>query len=400
MTQTRTALVIGGGIAGPVAAMALKRAGIDATVYEAYAISADGIGGALTVAPNGLDALRAVGADEAIRRIGQPMTHTVLADGDGRRIGAFSALPGLPPSQTLWRPELCRALHDQAKAQGIRIEYGKRLVGVEDTATRVTARFGDRSSASGDVLVGADGIRSTVRSLIDPGAPGPDHVPLLNFGGVAETGVAASPDTTYFAFGKRAFLGYWLQPDGRTAWFSNLPHDEPMTLTRAREVPADDWLRRLRAAYADDVPGRELLENTNAEQLIVLGSVQIMPTLPNWHRGRMVLVGDAAHAPSPSSGQGASLAAESAIELARCLRDLADVPTAFATYEGLRRPRVEKVAVRARRTNNSKALGPVAIALMRLLMPLAMRTFLTPEKTLGLEQRHRIDWDRPVAGAA
>jgi 2-polyprenyl-6-methoxyphenol hydroxylase-like FAD-dependent oxidoreductase len=110
----------------------------------------------------------------------------------------------------------------------------------------------------------------------------------------------------------------------------------------------------------------------------------------------MVLVGDSAHAPSASSGQGASLAVESAIELARCLRDLPDVPSAFAAYERLRRPRVEKIAVRAARTNNSKALGPAAITMMRLLMPLAMKTVLTPERTLGPEQRHHIDWDAVV----
>ena len=102
------------------------------------------------------------------------------------------------------------------------------------------------------------------------------------------------------------------------------------------------------------------------------------------------------HAPSPSSGQGASLAIESAVQLARCLRDIPDLPTAFASYEALRRPRVEQVAARAARVNNSKALGPAAITMMRLMMPLAMRTFLSPERTLGLEQRYRIDWAAPV----
>jgi 2-polyprenyl-6-methoxyphenol hydroxylase-like FAD-dependent oxidoreductase len=396
MTGVRTALVIGGGIAGPVTALALRKAGIEATVYEAYATTADGIGGTLTVAPNGLDALRIIGADEAVRAIGLPMDRTVMADGRGKRIGEFRGLPGLPPSRALWRPELYRALHDHAVATGVRIERGKRLVGVDDTATGITARFADGSTAGGDVLIGADGIHSTVRTLIDPGAPLPDNVPLLNFGAAADIAVPAEPDATYFVFGKRAFLGYWAQPDGRTAWFGNLPHEQPMTVAQAREVPAGDWLRQLRDVYADDVPARDLLRHTSAGDLAVLGSVEIMPKLPHWHRGRMVLVGDAAHAPSPSSGQGASLATESAIQLARCLRDLPDVQRAFAAYEQVRRPRVEKVAARAARTNNSKTLGPVATTLMSLLMPLAMRTFLTPERMLGPEQRHRIDWNEVV----
>jgi 2-polyprenyl-6-methoxyphenol hydroxylase-like FAD-dependent oxidoreductase len=110
----------------------------------------------------------------------------------------------------------------------------------------------------------------------------------------------------------------------------------------------------------------------------------------------MVLVGDSAHAPSSSSGQGASLAAESAIELARCLRDLPDGPAAFAAYEGLRRHRVEKVAAYAARQNNNKVSGPVAKALMGFLMPIAMKTFLKPERMLGWMHGYRIDWDDVV----
>ena len=397
MTKTRTALVIGGGIAGPVTAMALRRAGIEATVFEAYASGADGIGGTLTIAPNGLDALRIVGAETAVRAVGQPVAYTVMRDGAGRRMGELPGLPDLPPSQAMWRSQLYGAVHGKAVADGVRVEHGRRLVGVDETADGVTARFADGGSATADILVGADGIRSVVRTLIDPAAPRPRHVPLLNFGGLADFTVPARPDASYFVFGKRAFLGYWVQPDGRTAWFCNVPQEQPMTSAQAREVPAAEWLRRLREIYADDVPGRDLLAHTEAGSLVALGSVEIMPSVPHWHRGRMVLVGDSAHAPSPSSGQGASLAAESAVQLARCMRDLPSVPAAFAAYVRLRRARVERVAARASKTNNSKSFGPVAISLMRLLMPMATKTFLTPERTLGPEQRHHVDWDAPVA---
>ena len=396
MTAVSTALVIGGGIAGPVAAMALRKAGIEPTVFEAYATEADTIGGTLTVAPNGLDALRIVGADAAVRAIGLPMTQTVMADGDGRRLGEFAGLPDLPPSQAVWRPDLYRALHDCAATLGIEVQKGKRLVAVDETSAGITARFADGTTAFGDLLIGADGIHSTVRTLIDPRAPGPDHVPLLNFVGTADIAVADRDDAMYFVFGRRGFLGYWAQPDGSTAWFANVPHADATTISAGREVPASEWLERLGEVYADDTPGRELLERTAAADLSVLGSVEIMPKVPRWHGGRMVLVGDAVHAPSPSSGQGASLAAESAVELARCLRDLPDVPSALAAYERRRRSRVEKVAARAARTNNTKALGPRAIAMMRLLMPIAMKTVLSPERTLGREQRYRIDWDQPA----
>jgi 2-polyprenyl-6-methoxyphenol hydroxylase-like FAD-dependent oxidoreductase len=394
--SSTSALIIGGGVAGPVTAMALQKAGIQATVYEAYATSADGMGGQLTVAPNGLAALSVVGADEAVRAIGQPMNHTVMADGRGKRLASFDGLPGLPPSRAIWRSELYRALHDVAAAQGIRIDYGKKLVAVDESGDQVTARFADGSTATADVLIGADGIRSRVRTLIDPAAPEPQHVPLLNFGAVVEVTVPADPESMYFVFGGRAFLGYWVQPDGRTSWFANLPHEQPMNLRDARAISADDWLAKLSKLFADDVPGRELVEKTRADELFAFGSMQIMPSVPHWHRGRMVLVGDAVHAPSSSSGQGASLAIESGVELARCLRDLPDVQSAFTAYEGLRRHRVEKVATRAARTNSSKEFGPVARTMMGLLMPLALKTVLTPERTLGLEQRHRIEWDETV----
>ena len=395
MASTGKALIIGGGIAGPVVALALRQAGIGSTIYEAYATTAEGIGGLLMVAPNGLDALRIIGAD--VSTIGQPIQRMVMASGNGKRFGEFAGLRDLPPSQVMWRSDLYRVLHDHAVAHGIRIEYGRRLVGVDDTATGITARFADGSTANGDVLIGADGIRSTVRTLIDPSAPGPEYIGTLGFGGGATgSGVHGDPGAMHFVFGKRAFLGYWTQPDGRTLWFGNLPHKAPMTMSEAREVPAADWLRRLREVYADDVPGRDLLQHTSADQLFVAGAGEILARVPRWSRGRAVLVGDSAHAPSSSSGQGVSLAAESAIELARCLRDISDVPTAFAVYERLRRPRVEKVAAYAAKQNNQKVSGPVAKALMSLLMPIAMKTFLKPEKTIGWMHSYRIHWDEVV----
>ena len=127
--------------------------------------------------------------------------------------------------------------------------------------------------------------------------------------------------------------------------------------------------------------------------------MNVLPSVPHWYRERMVLVGDAAHAPSSSSGQGVSLAAESAIELARCLRDLPDLPEAFAAYEGLRRPRVEKIAAEAAKTNRDKQSGPISKAIMNVVMPVAMR-FVNSEKMFGPVHRYRIDWNSRVAPAS
>lgn len=395
MMSTRKAVIIGGGIAGPAAALALRKAGISSTVYEAYGSTADGVGGVLSVAPNGLNALAVVGVDTGA--LGQPIQRQVMMDGNGKRWFEFDGLPGLPASRVISRSELHRTLHDQALARSIRIEYGKRLVSVDETDGAVTAHFADGTSAKGDVLIGADGIHSTVRKLIDPCAPDPAYVGLLGFGGYAvDSGISGPIDTMYFVMGKRAFLGYWIAPEGGVMWFSNLPREAPLDFHQARAISTAAWLEQLGEVYADDSPGRDLVEHTRPEDLFVLGALEALPNVPRWHRGRMVLVGDSAHAPSSSSGQGVSLALESALELARCLRDLPDVSTAFRAYERLRRPRVEKIAANAAKTNTRKASGPIAKALMNVLMPIALKTFLTPERMFGWTHAYRIDWDQVV----
>src|SRR3569833_2899921 len=117
------------------------------------------------------------------------------------------------------------------------------------------------------------------------------------------------------------------------------------------------------------------------------------PRVPVWSRGRMVLAGDSAHAPSSSSGQGASLAIESAVQLARCLRDL-PYEEAFAAYEALRRPRVEKIIEDIAQTNGAMTAGPVS----RVLNAWTRRIFArptAPEKAAWIFD-HTIDWDAPV----
>ena len=160
-------------------------------------------------------------------------------------------------------------------------------------------------------------------------------------------------------------------------------------------MPPEDWLHTLRTTYADDVPGARLAAETTSATLQAVGGLHIMPPVPHWHRDRLVLVGDAVHAPSNSTGQGASLAMESAIQLARCLRDSPDVTSAFDAYERLRRPRVEKIAARGARISHAKAPGAIAQRLMRLLIPLMVKT-MNIGKTMGAEQSYTIDWDAPV----
>ena len=348
----------------------------------------------MALAPNGLAALDIIGAGHAVRRIALPITTTAMSVG-GKNLGALPTLSDLPPLQMVDRGDLHRVLHEVATTAGVRFEYDKRLVAIEERADGVTARFADGSTATADILVGADGVRSTVRTLIDPQAPAAGYTGLLGFGGVVEEELDVAPGTMIFAFGSRAYYLYWTTPDGRVAWGANLPSKDYLTLAEARAVPKQDWLSTLRKTYAGDVPGEMLAARTSAESLEVLGAIHIMPPVPHWYRDRMVLVGDAVHAPSNSTGQGASLAIESAIQLARCVRDLPDAPSAFAAYEGLRRARVEKITKRGARINHAKTPGPVARQLMRSLMPIMFKV-MKPEATVGWEQRYTIDWDARV----
>lgn len=398
MTDVKTALIIGGGIAGPVAAMALHKAGIEATVYEAAADEAGGgAGGIIGLALNGLNALSAIGADDAVLRVAVPVPSMVIHSGSGKRLAEFGGADGPPILHTVWRRDLSRVLVEEAMRRGIRVERGKRFVTAEDTGDGVVAHFADGSRASADILVGADGLRSAVRSLIHPSSPQPTYTGLVGLGGYTpegiDVGLTATNGSMHMVYGKRAFFGYVVYEDGRAGWFANVPREQPMTIADARARGGEAWLAELRELFAADrTPALEILRHTDPDELVIAGGMYILPPAPHWHRGRMVLVGDAAHVPSNSSGQGGSLAIEGAIELAMCLRDLPTIEQAFVAYDRLRRPRVERITARAQRANSEKVAGPVGRVLRDVTLPLVMKLLAKPEK-MAWQYGYRVDWD-------
>ena len=165
-------LIAGGGVAGSVTAMALQQAGIQATIFEAHPPTEAEIGSYFTISPNGLDALDAVGALHLVTAAAYPTRRTVLWDAGGHRLGApglGGQLPDGTVAQTIKRARLTRILLDEAIRRGIPVEFGRRLEGATiDAGGGVTASFQDGSRANGDLLVGADGIHSVTRRLIDP----------------------------------------------------------------------------------------------------------------------------------------------------------------------------------------------------------------------------------------
>jgi 2-polyprenyl-6-methoxyphenol hydroxylase-like FAD-dependent oxidoreductase len=399
MTATRTAIVVGGGIAGPATAMALQKAGIEAHIYEAHPTGADGIGAFLTVGSNGVDALRLLDADKPVLALGFPTPRITLRNGAGRHVGESVISQDLPDgttSQTVKRSDLYRALHDEALARGIGVSHGKRLVDATHTGAGVRASFADGTTATGDVLIGCDGIQSTVRRLIDPTAPPPTYSGLITTGGYVRGVPVGTPPCRYeMVFGRRAFFGYAVSPDGEVWWFANLPRRPEPGRGEVEAVDPQEWRRRLVAVYADDAgPAVPLVEAT--PRLMTMTPIHSIPRLPVWRRGRMVVVGDAAHAPSPSSGQGASLSIEDGVVLAQCLRDVADPADALARFEAARRPRVERIVKTAARVNDSKAPGPVGRVIRDAMLPTILR-MVAKSRSQRDTYGFRITWDSPMS---
>ncbi|OKJ98303.1 FAD-dependent oxidoreductase [Amycolatopsis sp. CB00013] len=389
-------LIAGGGIAGTITAIALHETGHEPVIHEAYDRTAEGVGAFLTLAVNGLDALAPLGLKSLVKGLGFDTPRIKMHLGDGRELADFALggqLDDDTVSQTVLRSELYIGLRDEAVRRGIEIRYGKRLADARETRDGVLATFEDGSSAEGDLLIGADGLRSRVRTIIDPKAPSPRYVPLLNTGGLAEgLRLDDEPGVMHMTFGKRLFFAHVVHPDGGVWWFANVPRKRepsPTDLT-VTTTWREDLIRGL---AVDRTPAVEIVRATR--EIYRPWATYDFPSVPTWRTDRMVIIGDAAHATSPAAGQGAAMAIEDAVTLARCLRDVPSIPKALTVYEGLRRERVEAVVERGKRNGDAKAAGPVGRVIRDFFLT---RAFKNPpaEDPNAFMWRHRIDWEAPV----
>lgn len=349
-------LVVGGGVAGAAAAIALRKAGFTATVFEAHASGGDDAGAFLTLGANGMLALAELGAAELVAEAAFGLHTLELSDAEGSVLGTrrlVAARPDLPGYQCLRRADLYRVLQAEAGRRGVPIERGRRLVDTQRTDEGVRAIFADGTSSVGELLVGADGLRSTVRTSIDPDAPEPRYVGVQVFYGYAS--LVASPGeigTIYMVRGSAGAFGYTVSPQGQTWWFARI-RGPRLPRARIAETPPRQWRMQLEAMFRGDAtPAADIVAATG-EQLFVTNTHDI-PTLPRWHSGGMVVLGDAAHAASPASGQGASMALEDAVVLAKALRDIPDQGRALAAFERLRRPRTEATIARSAALDNNR----------------------------------------------
>ena len=398
----RKALIIGCGVAGPAVALFLQRAGIEAEIHEARASSIDYGGLFLNMACNGLSVLNALGLDEQVSRLGSPIPRMVIWSGNGKRLGEVRngarAEVGAP-SINILRSRLHQVLREEAERQGITITFGKKLVNLSTNAQGVVATFEDGTTAEGSFLVGCDGVYSRIRQLINPAAPAPHYTGLMSTGGFAQhTSFPLTPETMHFIFGKRAFFGYHISSSKEMYWFVNFSQQEAPAKGEPDMVVSNAWQERMLDLFQGDLS--RVSEMIRATQSRIIGyPIYDIVTQPTWHQGRVVLVGDAIHAVSPQAGQGASLAVEDAMVLAKCLRDREDHALAFAAYERIRRARVERMVRYGRSLSRQKVLtNPIQVTFRDWLMPSFLKLFANPA-ALDWVYSYRVDWDDPVGDA-
>ncbi|WP_225755632.1 FAD-dependent monooxygenase [Actinotalea sp. Marseille-Q4924] len=378
------AVVVGAGIGGLAAAVGLRRRGWDVVVLERAPQFAP-VGAGLTLMANGLAALDAIGVGASVRATVRPLEAMTFRSRGGRVL-VRAAMPADAPSCGVHRATLHRLLTDALPDDVVRL--GAEVTGVVGgSSPEVTYCSADGSTTTlpANLLVGADGVRSLVRSVLWPEARGPVAV-----GSTAWRGVTRGPTPLRDAevsWGPGTEVGLVPLEDGRVYWYVSVTDDR---IGSSRQGGAhadasalvDGWY----AGVVDAVPGTDPVAVLRTEL------VHLRPGPAPWARGAVALLGDAAHAMPPYLGQGANQALEDAAVLAAVVAPDDDVPTALAEYDRRRRPRATRVAraaVRAGRTGQM-VRSAAAVALRDRAIALAPAGMLT--RAMGGVVR----WHAPV----
>jgi 2-polyprenyl-6-methoxyphenol hydroxylase-like FAD-dependent oxidoreductase len=360
-------IVVGGGIAGLSTAIALRKTGHEVVVLE-QAPRIDPLGAGISLFANAMKALDRLGVAAAVATRGAAAARSAILTRQGREL---TRVPSdlLEGTIALHRADLQAEL---AAASGD-VRLGVKVTSVEQGEDGVVARTSDGGEERGDLLVGADGLSSVVRHAIA-------DVPIRYAGYTAWRGVSSVPVeagrlTESWGVGER--FGLVDIGRGRTYWFAtkNAPEGEP-------EEPGGRQAEIRRRFSGWHEPIAAVVEAAD-ESVILRNDVYYLTPLPRWSDGRVVLVGDAAHATTPGVGQGAAQAIEDAVVLADRLAGRDDLSAALAEYEAIRRPRADAVLKLSRRADKAAQLAsPLGCrlrnALVRWLPDRAQRRQLEP----------------------
>lgn len=346
-------LIIGGGIGGLAAALGLQRIGREVAVYERSGAVGE-VGAGLTVGPNMLHGLAWLGLAEPMARLAMVPEHGGVLDiatGEllvsNRRGSVPTQRYGQPYAQ-IHRADLQSALLDAVRrndSDAVHVDHA--LTGVSQSAGRVTAQFANGRAVQGDFLIGADGSRSVVREALFPGQP-PVFTGYVAWRGLvpmARLGhVRIFPDSAIMIGPGRSLARYRVR------------HGTLLNYAAFAECgkwAGEGWSIRSGVAdlldqFADCAPiVREIIEQTPVDQCFKWGLFDRDP-LAAWTAGRVTLLGDAAHPMLPFLGQGAAMAVEDAVVLARAVEAAGDPMAAFHLYEVLRRERTALVTQASR----------------------------------------------------
>ncbi|KAF8131261.1 hypothetical protein K438DRAFT_1694925 [Mycena galopus ATCC 62051] len=346
-------LIVGGGLAGPALALALARQNIRSSIFEIHpqrTIAASSI----TLAPNALRALdHVIGVYDRLKPVGFSYRHLEMHADDGYEFGRLVQYDDEYDALRIMRSTLHNTLLDACAEQPdlIDVHYGARLTHIEDGANGVTARFEDGSSAQGDFLIGADGIHSKVREhVLGPSAPTPTFLGSCIVSGSLPLSSIKAPPTWNFPaviFTAVGMIAVW--PNDHTStdasWYATeeLPPKDRDGWREYAESGAAARAAKANYASVQTEPIRSLMDNVQ-DDAVQLWVPHSMPDLPTWHRGRVCLIGDAAHA-LPPNGQGSAMAFEDAAYLARLLSSeealACGFERVFAQFERNRRARVK-----------------------------------------------------------
>lgn len=381
--------VIGSGIGGLCAAIGLQRAGAEVVVYEQAADLRPG-GSGLSLFGNGLRALEALGLDAELRAITSASAGE-LRSGTRRPDGAWlSVFPQEAVAQlrVVDRSDLHRVLV-AALDEGT-IRAGHRVVAARpDGSLTIAGPEDDERSDQFHVVVAADGLRSGTRRSW-PDDPGVRYAGYAAWRGITDTAVDLHGDAGE-TWGVGLRFGIAPLADGRVYWFAvaTLPFEHAV----ADETAA---LRERFGAWHDPIP--TLIDATSPERISRLPIEELAGRLRSFRSGRIVLLGDAAHAMTPNLGQGGGQAMEDAATLAALLAPLArrpfvdegDLDPVLARYDALRRPRTQRIAQRAR------AIGRLAHAPGRVTGPLRdLLVRATPRRALRSQLEWLQSWSPP-----
>jgi 2-polyprenyl-6-methoxyphenol hydroxylase-like FAD-dependent oxidoreductase len=355
--------IAGGGVAGTACAIALRRIGADVTVYETHPDPAGSIGSFLSLAGNGLRALDAIGCLDTVQAIGRPVPTQRFWSSTGRLLGetprgrrAHDTLL----SVTLRRADLVAALRAKATAAGARIITGERVTGADTHDNHVRVRLAGGDTTRADLLIGADGIWSATRTLLDPRAPHPAYAGLCTVSGTATADI--EPGVFNMTSARAGAFIHGGDRDGTVWWAAQLAEPtrpDPTTIDlallrdRYREPHLQDILRHVTDLH------RPTLDHTLAP-------------VPTWRGDRIVLVGDAAH--PVGAGQGASMAIEDVVVLTQRLATT-PVPAALAAYEHTRRPRITRMLTTGQDNRARKTRGPLRRRLGDTVMSFGLTHF-------------------------